>query len=142
MGSLERRELHHPTMRQPKGAFVHALEVPTEGRVVYVSGLTAQNQDGEIVGVDDMARQAEVVFEQMARLLEVAGGGFDDVVKLTVYTRDMDRWEEVTEERRRRFTGRLPTATMVEVSRFVHPEALLEVEAVAQLGTVESTPPL
>lgn len=130
----ERREVHDPEMREPKGVFVHALQVPATGRTVYISGLTAQDRDGSIVGPGDMARQAEVVFDQMARLLAAAGGTFEDVVKLTVYTRDMSRWDEVTAERRRRFTSSRPTATMVEVSRFVHPEALLEVEAVAQLA--------
>lgn len=127
------REITDPMMREPAGAFVHALAVPATGELLFLSGLTAQDEEGRIVGPGDVVAQASAVFEQMERLLAAAGAGFRNVVKLTVFISDMQGWRAVTDERRRRFTGTYPTATMVEVGRFVHPEALLEVEAIAHV---------
>lgn len=130
---MARRTILDPALPEPAGVFVHAVEVPLHGKVIYISGLTAQDHDGEIIGRGDVARQAAVIFDHMARLLHRADATLDDVVKLTVFTTDMDRWEDVTDERRRRFTQDRPAATMVEVSRFRDPDALLEVEAVVHV---------
>lgn len=114
-----------------RGAFSAAVEVTVPGRTIYVSGLTSRNERGEIVGKEDIKAQTETVLENLKTVLESAGATLDDIVKLTVFVVDIEQFDEIHEVRRRYFSEPYPASTMVEVSRLVDPELLIEIEAVA-----------
>jgi reactive intermediate/imine deaminase len=115
------------------GAFSAGVEAPA-GRTVYVSGQVAMDAAGNVVGEGDVVAQTEKVLENLAAVLEEAGGGLEDVVKVTVFITDMGMYDGVHGVRRRHFSEPYPASSMVEVSALIDPRLLVEVEAVAVLG--------
>jgi 2-iminobutanoate/2-iminopropanoate deaminase len=99
---------------------------------VWISGLLALDKDGLLVGGDDVIAQAERVHENLEAVLRKAGAGFEDVVKVTVYLLRIEDRAAVNTVRRRFFGDSRPASTLVEVSAFVVPRALLEIDAVAR----------
>ncbi|WP_329199661.1 MULTISPECIES: RidA family protein [unclassified Streptomyces] len=102
------------------------------GTFVAVSGQCAFDEKGEVVGVGDAAAQARQVFENLRRCLEAAGAGFEDVVKLTYFVTDLAHLPALREARAAVIPAdRLPASSAFQVAALVHPELLMEVEALA-----------
>jgi reactive intermediate/imine deaminase len=101
------------------------------GGWIWVSGMLALDASGGLVGGDDVIAQAERVHENIKAVLAKAGAGFEDVVKVTVYLRRIGDRAAVNTVRRRYFGESRPASTLVEVSAFVIPDALVEIDAVA-----------
>jgi 2-iminobutanoate/2-iminopropanoate deaminase len=99
---------------------------------IWVSGMLALDKDGALVGGDDVVAQAERVHENIKAVLTEAGAGFEDVVKVTVYLRRIEDRAAVNTVRRQFFGDSRPASTLVEVSAFVIPGALVEIDAVAR----------
>ena len=87
--------------------------------------------EGNVVGEGDIRLQTETVLEHVKTVLEEAGGGMEDIVKVTVFILDMGLYDEIHEVRRRYFTEPYPASSMVEVSALIDPRLLVEIEAVA-----------
>jgi enamine deaminase RidA (YjgF/YER057c/UK114 family) len=123
-------------LTSPAG-YSHVVTIPA-GRLVWTAGQIAMDADGTIVGVGvgvgDWEGQARQVFENLARALEAAGAGWSDVVKLTYFVVDVAGLAAIRAVRDE-FVDRTrpPTSTLVQVAGLVHPDLLLEVEAVAWL---------
>ena len=115
------------------GAFSAGVEAPA-GRTIYVSGQVSMDADGNVVGEGDVGLQTEKVLENVKTVLEAAGGGMEDIVKVTVFILDMARYDEIHEVRRRYFSEPYPASSMVEVSALIDPRLLIEIEAVAVVG--------
>jgi reactive intermediate/imine deaminase len=126
------RVIESPKLPAPMrgGAFSAGVEAPA-GRTVYVSGQVSMDAEGNVVGEGDARAQTEKVLENVATVLEEAGGSLDDVVKVTVFITDMVHYDEIHEVRRRHFGEPYPASSMVEVSALIDPRLLVEVEAVA-----------
>lgn len=104
------------------------------GRFVAISGQLPLDQDGELVGEDDPAAQARQVFDNLRRCLLAAGGGFDDVVKLTYFVTDMAHMPAIRAARDVHMDPeRLPASSAVQVAGLVAPQFLMEIEAYAVL---------
>jgi 2-iminobutanoate/2-iminopropanoate deaminase len=99
---------------------------------IWISGMLALDKDGALIGGDDVVAQAERVFENINAVLLKAGATFADVVKVTVYLRRIADRAAVNTVRRRHFGESRPASTLVEVSAFVIPGALVEIDAVAR----------
>lgn len=99
---------------------------------IWVSGMLALDKDGALVGGDDVGAQAERVHENIGAALRKAGVGFEQVVKVTVYLRRIEDRAAVNTVRRKFFGESRPASTLVEVSNFVVPGALVEIDAVAR----------
>lgn len=106
------------------------------GRFVYVSGTTATDGSGGIVGAGDPYAQAVQALNNIRVALEAAGASIRDVVRTRVYVTDIDNWESVGEAHREVFGEVRPAATMVEVQRLISPEVLVEIEAEAIIRDV------
>jgi 2-iminobutanoate/2-iminopropanoate deaminase len=115
------------------GAFSSGVEAPV-GRTVFVSGQVAMDIEGNVVGEGDIRSQTEAVLEHVKTVVEAAGGGMDDIVKVTVFITDMGLYDEIHEVRRRYFEEPYPASSMVEVSALIDPRLLIEIEAVAVIG--------
>ena len=87
--------------------------------------------EGHVVGEGDVRRQTETVLESVKAVVEEAGGGMEDIVRVTVFITDMALYEEIHEVRRRYFEEPSPASSMVEVSALIDPRLLIEIEAVA-----------
>lgn len=112
----------------------HYTDGVLAGGWLYVSGMLALDRTGRLVGGGDVTAQAERVMENIGALLREAGGGFENVVKVNVYVRRIGDRAAINEVRRRFFGEHRPASTLVEVSAFVLPEALVEIDAVAYIG--------
>jgi len=132
---MSRRVITSPTLPAPMrgGAFSAGTEAPA-GRTIYVSGQVSMDTEGSVVGERDVKLQTETVLEHVKTVLEEAGGGMDDVVKVTVFITDMGFYDEIHEVRRRYFEEPYPASSMVEVSALIDPRLLIEIEAVAVIG--------
>jgi reactive intermediate/imine deaminase len=99
------------------------------GQLVYVSGTTAALPDGGVVGGDDVAEQARECLRRIEAVLTRAGARLTDVVRTRMYVTDIDRWESVGRVHGEFFGDVRPASTMVEVSRLIAPDLLVEIEA-------------
>ena len=98
---------------------------------IWISGMLAVDASGALIGGDDVVAQAERVHENIGAVLAKAGASFEDVVKVTVYLRRIGDRAAVNTVRRKFFGESRPASTLVEVSAFVLPDALVEIDAVA-----------
>ncbi len=118
-------------LNRPLGVFSQATKIEAQGTLVFVSGLTSRAPDGSVVGVGDVKLQTETILNNMQSILQEAGGSIDDIVKVTVYIRNMKDFAAIHEVRQRYFKSPLPASTMVEVSMLVDEKLLIEIEAIA-----------
>ena len=131
---MTRRAITSPTLPAPMrgGAFSAGTEAPA-GRTIYVSGQVSMDAEGNVVGEGDIMLQTETVLEHVKTVLGEAGGGLENVVKVTVFITDMGFYDEIHEVRRSYFDEPYPASSMVEVSALIDPRLLIEIEAVAVL---------
>jgi enamine deaminase RidA (YjgF/YER057c/UK114 family) len=103
------------------------------GKFVYVSGTTATDSQGNVVGMEDAGAQTIQALKNIQRALESVGARLEDVVRTRIYVTDIKQWEEVGKAHGAFFKEIRPTTTMVEVKALVNPEMLVEIEAEAVL---------
>ena len=111
----------------------HYTDAVEASGFLYISGMLPVGANGELVGTGDVIRQSEQVLDNVAAVLTATGASFNDVVKVGVYLRDMADREAINTVRRRYFGDARPASTLVQVSALAHPDALVEIEAIAQL---------
>ena len=99
------------------------------GRHVCVSGTTATDGEGSIVGIGDPYAQTRQILENIASALERAGATLADVVRTRIFVTDIGQWEAVGRAHGEIFGTIRPACTMVEVARLIAPELLVEIEA-------------
>src|SRR4051794_30966932 len=127
------RRVNPPALGTPPG-YSQIVEVATS-RLIFISGQTATDADGNILGEGDFPAQADQVFANLAAALGAVGCTPANLVKLTVFVRDMENLGAYRVARNRFFSTVTPAAapavTLIEVSRLYGPEFLIEIEAIA-----------
>jgi Putative translation initiation inhibitor, yjgF family len=103
------------------------------GELLFISGQAAIDSSGQIIGIGDFDAQAEQVFANLERVLRAGGSSLANVIKVTIFLRDMSNFPKIVELRGRYFTPPYPADTIVEVTSLYSPEALIEIEAIAVL---------
>jgi enamine deaminase RidA (YjgF/YER057c/UK114 family) len=101
------------------------------GKQVWVSGTTATDGSGQLVGRGDPAAQARQIFANLERALRAVGAELRHVVRTRMFVTDIGRWEEVGRVHGEVFGAVRPATTLVGVSAFVDPAMLVEIEAEA-----------
>ena len=99
------------------------------GPHVQVAGTTAVDASGALVGPDDPYAQTVQILKNIEAALEKAGARMEDVVRTRIFTTDISRWEEIGRAHGELFRDIRPACTMVEVSRLISPDMLVEIEA-------------
>ncbi len=105
------------------------------GDTVYTSGQVALDADGNLVGGDDVGAQSRRVFENVRAVLAEAGATMDDVVKITTFLTDVSRFAEFAAARAEAFPNRIPASPVIGTPALVQPALLVEVEAIAVIGS-------
>ena len=128
---MSKTQVRTDKVRAPSGHFSQAIAVEAQGRIVFISGMTARRPDGTIAGVGDIEAQTRQVCENIKAAVESAGGSMDDVCRVDVYVRNIEHFEKIHKVRREYFRAPAPASTMVEVTKMVHPDYLIEINAIA-----------
>ena len=105
------------------------------GSHVWVSGTTATDEHGNVVGVGDAAAQTRYVLQRIDTALKDAGASLRDVVRTRMFVTDIGQWEAIGRIHGEYFSDIRPAATMVEVSKLIDPYHLVEIEVDAFVGT-------
>ena len=127
---MERTTVSSGTEWEKRVGYSRAVRV---GDQVHVSGTTATNDAGEVVAVGDAYGQTRRALENVRSALEEAGASVEDVVRTRMFVVDVDDWQAIGRAHGEVFGDVRPATSMVEVSRLIDPEMLVEVEAVAIL---------
>jgi 2-iminobutanoate/2-iminopropanoate deaminase len=131
---MPKREVTTDLIRTPVGVFSQATVIEAEGRLVFISGMTARRPDGTIAGIGDITAQTRQVCENVKAAVEAAGGSLDDVCRVDVYVRNMEHFKEIHEVRKAYFKPPLPASTMVEITKMTSPDYLIEMNAIAVIA--------
>lgn len=102
------------------------------GNRIYVTGTTATDRNGEIVGIGDAYAQTVQIIENIERALQALGATLENVVRTRMFVKDISRWEEYGKAHGEFFGEIMPATTMVEVSKLIDPDMLIEIEADAE----------
>ncbi len=128
---MERQWVTTDTPWEARVGYSRAIRV---GPHVHVSGTTATDSEGKIVGKGDPYQQTVQAIRNIQVALEAIGSGLQDVVRTRRYVTDIEAWEEVGRAHGEAFGEVRPAATMIEVRRLIDPQMLVEIEADAILS--------
>lgn len=104
------------------------------GNLIFISGTTATDDRGNIIGEHNVYKQAQYIFKRIEKVLNEAGAGLKDVVRTRMFITDISKWEEAGKAHAEFFKDIRPAATMVEVKSLISPELLIEIEVDAVIA--------
>ena len=126
------REIINPKNVHWPFGFSHVTKM---GDTLHISGQLALDQEGNIVGKDDIIAQTEKAYENLKKCLESVGATMRDIVMLRIFVTNLEEFQKTGEVRTKYFGKYRPATTGLEISRLYYPEAMIEVEATAVIGS-------
>jgi 2-iminobutanoate/2-iminopropanoate deaminase len=133
--SAVKKEIRIASLVEPAS---HYVDVVQAGELLFLSGTGPTDADCNLVGGSDPTEQARQTFRNMQVMLEAAGATFADICKVTVFVAHIKDLPAIDVARREFFGDAYPVSTLIEISKFVIPGMLLEVDAIAVVGAGRS----
>ena len=131
---MTRTNITSGTIWEEKVGYSRAVKV---GDQIFVSGTVAVNEKNEIVGINDAYEQTKFILNKIGTALEKAGGNFNDVVRTRMFVTNIADSEKIGNAHAEVFKNIKPTSTLVEVSKLVDPQLLIEIEVDAVISNSE-----
>ncbi len=129
---MQKTHLNPDVVSNPGGLYSQLVKVDVgDATFLYLAGQVAEDKDGNVVGEDDMAAQAEQIYKNIAAILATEGATLSDIVRATTYIVDMTERAAVSAIRKKLFPVNPPATSLVEVSALAGDEWLIEVEVTA-----------
>jgi enamine deaminase RidA (YjgF/YER057c/UK114 family) len=130
---MARKTVQPKTLNDPRPRYSQGILLEG-GKLLFVAGQTASDQNGNVIGKNDIKAQTKQVFANLKAVLEEAGGSLDDLVMTTTYITDREYREGYNEVRRGLYKKDPPTSTLVIVKGLAHPDYLIEIAGIAVIG--------
>ena len=127
----ERINIASRSMWEPLRGYSRAVRV---GQHLYISGTTAIDRNGDVVGIGEPYMQTRFVIERVREILTAAGFRLSDVVRTRLSVTHMGRWDEYAKAHREAFETIRPASSIVQVSKLVDPRLMIEMEVDAIMG--------
>lgn len=123
---MKKKKISSGTKWESIVGYSRAIKV---GSTIYVSGTTATDKSGNIVGKGDPYAQTIQIMKNIDEALKNLGSSLNDVVRTRIFVNNIENWEQIGRANLEFFKDVRPATTMVEISRFIDPEILVEIEA-------------
>jgi enamine deaminase RidA (YjgF/YER057c/UK114 family) len=129
---MKKERIYSPEVPEPPpGQWSNCVRV---GDIVYVSGMTAREKDGQTVTAVGEYEQTKKIFTKISHMIAAAGGVMNDITSMQIFVTRIEHNTEVWRARKEFFSGDFPASTLVEVSRLAKPEIVIEINVVAHIG--------
>ena len=122
-----KRQVHTGTPWEDIGGYCRAVRV---GNIIEVAGTTAMDGD-KFIGKNNVAQQAEFIFDKISAALEKLDSSLNDVVRTRMFVTDITKSDEIIRVHGKFFKNIKPVSSMIEISQLINPDLLIEIEATA-----------
>jgi 2-iminobutanoate/2-iminopropanoate deaminase len=129
---MKKQKINSENFAKRLGAYSHGISVEIgDTKLIFTTGQIAFDKNGVVVFPGDAAKQAEYIYKQLDEILHEAGASLDDVVKTTVYVKNMADFSKISPVRNKYLKNSEPVSTLVEVNNFVKDGCMVEIEVIA-----------